>query len=151
MNVNTKSWHYRFNVWRTNTWKTRRKNTLCSYFWFTVINMAFISSAVAVCVGLVYMLGYGFHEELLKYGYDFLSFPYYTGHLIVLLLGCLLILCVVLVALVFLTVGWNVKLLFDKSIDLLNKRSNKEKEPGLVMSYIKAKKSKICPIIEFKD
>lgn len=149
MNVNTKSWHYRFNVWRTNMLMTKRKNTLCSYFWFTVFNMAFISFISGVVIGIVYMLGYSFHDTvLIQYGWDFISMPFYVSIPVIFFSGVIIVSIVVLLALFLFFVGSCAVHIFNK---IKTVYSDSKKEPGLVMSYIKAKKSKICPIIEFKD
>lgn len=33
----------------------------------------------------------------------------------------------------------------------MNTGQKKEKKPNILMSFIKAKKEKVCPIIEYKD
>lgn len=150
MNVNTKSWHYRFNVWRTNTSTTKRKNTLCSYFWFTVFNMTFISFISGIFISLIYMIGYRFHEELVKHGWDFISMPFYVSIPAIFFSGAIILAIFVLLALFLLFVGCGAVHVFNKIKTTYSEKHSK-KEQGLVMSYIKAKKSKICPIIEFKD
>lgn len=151
MIVNTKSLHYRLNLWRHTEYKVKSKNTLCSYFWFTVWNLFVISFITSAIIFVFYMVGYGVNEETTKYGYDALLIPY-IGNIIIPFLGLIFVACVVSVALSLTGIVYYIHTGFIKFQNREKPHKDKKsKQPGLISSYIKAKKEKFCPIIEFKD
>lgn len=144
MIVNKNSWHYRFNVWRTNEWKTERKKTLCSYFWFTVFNIVLVSLMVVGIIGLLSLIGGSANGELIKHGYDVLFPVLYP------LLGVLVVAAAICFGVAVVGVIWAIVAGYQWGVQKY-KINRRVSEPGLMISFIKAKKSKICPIIEFKD
>lgn len=152
MKVKTKSWHYRMNLWRHPKWKVESKKTLCSYFWFTVWNLVFISFFAVTIIAVFYMVGLNANLEFIKHGYNAFSIPY-IGHIIVFIIGIVFV--AIIVALAFSIIGaiYFASFLKNKYSNYRDsqKANNQQKQPGLVSSYIKAKKEKFCPIIEFKD
>ncbi|QFR55768.1 hypothetical protein JC221_122 [Yersinia phage JC221] len=156
MIVNKNSWHYRFNVWRTAKWKTERKTSLCSYFWFTVWNIVFVILFSVGILGLLTAVGNGFNEDVVSHYFDVYSLPTYIAYPLIPLIGCAAAFTIITMILAIFGLLCGVKYAFTWGTNWIDnkffsKKNNSKHEPGLMISFIKAKKSKICPIIEFKD
>lgn len=146
MQVNKSSWHYRLNLEMTNReYRVQQKNTLCSYFWFTVLNMVKVAFLVTVCVGLLWVFG-----QLAMGNSDTdMSAPWY----IAIPVGLLAVS-------VFIAFVFGLFFAFQFCMDnfrayLSKRRANRKPKPvkpdSLITQYVKAKKAKVCPMIEFKD
>ncbi|QDH49064.1 hypothetical protein PHYNN_235 [Pantoea phage Phynn] len=154
MIVKSNSWHYRFNSWKTDSYKTESKKTLCSYFWFTVKNIVFVMSwpvLIFIVLGLVGITM--MHDTTPAWAgwwnanpsgwLQLLSYPLLGLIFIAVIgLGALIIVAVVCVLVDVITYV----VLFFRGLS-----KKKEGSSGLVMSYLKARKEKICPVIKFED
>lgn len=151
MIINERSWHYRFNVWRSSEWKTKRKKTLCSYFWFTVLNIALFSAFVAAIILILATVGNGMCQDYVNQSfYDVYSLPLYFQlplFPVIAIIGM-----AVVIALVMMVFGslYGIRAMLVWVINRLENKSGHKSNPGLIVSFIKAKKAKVCPLIEFK-
>lgn len=132
MQVSRKSWHYRFNAYVS--FCTESETNLCGYFWFTVGNLLKSIITVGILLGVIFGPVDGIGNALVG--------DWGLHYSLILLVG-VLGLCVTVCISVGLIIG------IFKSIDYLKTPS--VKKPGLVGSFVKAKKDKMCPMIEFKD
>lgn len=137
MKVKSTSWHYRLNVWAKGSWDTKHKKDLCSYFWFTVGNIAGLSILSIFTVLMAVMGPFAIGMVLMS------SMGYAGGWAAI---GAWLIGAVVIASLVGITIGCCT--MYDK----WKYRDRPQKAPGLIKSYYQANvKEKVCPFIEFED
>ena len=137
MIVNKKSWHYRWNNIFRDKYTTESKNTLCSYFWYTVFNTLVPAGAMCLILVLFYLIGV---DICLEYGWStWLSVP----------VGIILYLVVGTVAGVLIGIAWGAVKLVRRGVEYAG--DHKPEKASLVAEYLKAKKRKICPFIEFKE
>lgn len=127
MKINRKSWHYRL---QRRMWNTI-PNNLCSYFWKLIWSLIVTSTALTVMavfiLGIVYpLVSYWFSNEYWK------SLSIATW----------------MITLTIATIVGSDEL----KLYYRDKRANEPvKEPSVFVSFVKAKKAKICPLIEFID
>jgi len=140
-----KNWLWKYNCWCHDLFASKDNvhysKTICPYFWGSVWNLVGMPSVWVVIFYLVGYLPSMFVVNLLE-----LSSPLKgTG-----LLG-LTIMAIV---------GWIIILLFVlfvcTCVHLTQKFNKKRKpktnnKPSVIKEFIKAKKNKFCPMIEFKD
>lgn len=158
MKLSKTSWHYKLNRWYT--WKV--PNNLCGYFWRTVwYTIAFIPTLIIFIPIWIYLL---FSKK--KWDEAVYHYPMALG--LNLVLG--LITCMVLVwfhtlrgehdpwqvVFIFGIVGYlaaTTGLLAFFADKMAKRRRTKgtSNRPNLVKEYLKAKKNKYCPIIEWED
>lgn len=125
MKVNTKSWHYK--IWVASfmnslPWKT---TTLCNYFWRVVL-----FSLMWFVIGSLALGGAG----------SFIYYGLYKTYV-----GWMFIASVLSVLLLVQGIKWSTNAILDWY------DGRPPREPGLFMQYMKAKKQKLCPIIEFEE
>lgn len=138
MNVSTSSWHYR--LIGGLGW-THRKS-LCLYFWQVIFAMLVaISLAVLIPVSLLVVAVF-VPACVGKLIYSFFDIATPTSELVRITYFTLTGYGVFLVMLVV--------ALFELWLRQKNK-SVPKKPDGLLVSYIKTKKQKICPVINFED
>ena len=126
MNVSKKSWHYKLNLLFDDSedWMVRyRRYNLCKYFWTTVSRLALF----ALLGGFIALVIFGSISIALEPGGVFLLTGFVT------LLASIPISFVAVSK--FRSLGW----------------TNDPQSFNLVKEYMKAKKSKLCPMIEFVD
>lgn len=154
--VSSKSWHYRlYRFTRSKMdsnyqWYVRRgeghfhdPKTLCAYFWANVGNtLRFI--LCGVCAVILAVGGIGFLPALLWSAFHNHSISAQTALTILLLLA-------VLMAVIFVLV--TVKEALTAYIERKSYESAQEglSGVGVVVQITKAAKSKVCPLIEYKD
>lgn len=133
MNVSKKSWHYRLNTFLNNEYKVEEKDTLCSYFWYTVWNILWcVILAVGATAGM-YILGRGFAAD---FGYPMWTSVFLGAVFFAVIFAC--------------TAGLLCSAYYSiKGVKSLLGKATGGKE-SLFVSYLKAKKRKICPMIDFK-
>ena len=128
MKINKNSWHYKMNY----EFSERLPKTLCSYFWTTVIRtlllLVFSAAILTTLIILISPLALLFD---IKHPMQEVSFSIYG-------LMFALFLC--------LFIGAKVE----------NYKRNKYlirpyKKPNILWDYLKAKKEKVCPFLEFED
>lgn len=132
MKVKTTSWHYR--LWRFGReadWKEPRD--LCRYFWHIFIVKVLLPAAAATLV----LMGIGF------LAYIIWSNPITT----VVVLGFVVLGVVLLIGL-----GFLIKKMVDRNKRLKEERLHlppePEPDPSVLFEYLKARKQKLCPLIE---
>lgn len=138
MNVSTSSWHYR--LVDGLGWVHRK--SLCLYFWQVVFAML-IAIALAILIPVSLLIVVVFVPACVgKLIYSFFDIAAPASNLVRItyftLTGYGLFLLVFVVA------------LFELWLRQKNKSAPK-KPDGLLASYIKTKKQKICPVINFED
>lgn len=129
MKINRDTWHY----WLYKVWvngRTSPTTNLCAYFWMVVfgaIEVALVSVLALAAVGglgaFLYILGW----------HIYLSFRHHPIPSSLVALG--------VVSFVGVAYWWS----------LVRRPSDEPREPSLVWAYIEAKKSKVCPVVEFVD
>lgn len=145
MKVNMNSWHFRLVEGFLDGDASR---SLCVYFWqvaFRVIFLVVLGAALWSVFGLVAI------AAATGNGWISVTSPLWIkgcvaafGAFVVLAMFAL---CIVVITLVMFGISKSILVvgdLFSRWGD-----SKEEQEPGVFVSYVKAKKEKICPIIEF--
>ena len=150
MKVNKNSWHYRAiteeTLGLTGVGSYNVSRSLCIYFWQVVISVVFKGFLLLVMLPSLLSL--------------FVVMPLVsvvgtlvTGNLVQGDTGLIVLLAEALSVLIGILL-WGYFTLVDKYRDYNYKKLLQDpidKEPSLVGQYIKAKKDKICPIIEFVE
>lgn len=157
MKLKTNSWHAKLhNFVYTND----LPQNLCPYFWKVLLAIAlFIPCVIIQLPGLIIGL---FSKEKLdsgdRYAYGgvtwflilvLILFSSATFNLVKMLIGAYSYKWDVAVAGIFI---WGLIILISSILGiryLLNKRSEKEKEPSIIIEFFKAKKNKYCPKIDW--
>ncbi|QBX32645.1 hypothetical protein Asfd1_19 [Aeromonas phage Asfd_1] len=132
MKINTKSWHYRF----LKSIDADIPTSLCPYFWKVVFSLSVTSAIISLLVCFMWMIG---DKIFTKYGILFDSAI--IGAVISTLIG--LIICIVIVAAIVAAILG--------SFWLKENFKPPYKEEPLIVTFIKNKKSKFCPHLEFVD
>ena len=129
MKVSTSSWHYRLHKFLQN----EIPNSLCAYFWKLVFSVLHITVAfIGVCFFLVCI------------GFLILWYPFELS-------GYKLIHPIIEVIVAFIT-GLGVSGLVAYLVYFTKSKFSDETTPdGVLMTYFKSKKAKVCPIIEIID
>ena len=133
MKISKKSWHYRL----ISFFYTKPERNLCAYIQELLISFLMLFCLLFISVAAVIGLGFGI-------GYATL---YFIG------ISDIAIWKSILVSVVesLILVG-SITLYEKRKVKkLLEEIEGKEPKESLVLNYIKAKKEKICPLIEFKD
>lgn len=134
MKVNRNSWHYRLWRWgRDDRYSHKRSEPrdLCRYFWhIAIVKMLLpLIGASLIVAGIVAIV--------IKAAND----PLTVGLVILAILGGL-------------AVAFGLAEFFDRRADLRQRREwdpSLRKEPGIVRQYLRARKRRICPLIEVVD
>ena len=142
MNISKNSWHYR-TIRNMNRQPSR---SLCMYFWQVVFCSLFlyiIGPAVliagGICIAGLLPLVIG---GLITHTPDSALFEWVS------VVKCWSVGIGSIV--VFFAVGWFAVVLYNFTRGKISNYSV-DKEPSVLVSYIQAKKQKVCPVIEFKD
>lgn len=149
MKVSTSSWHYRLNVSQNGWVKTQARNSLCAYFWYTVFSLFKVVRGPLTAYFILWAIGFGlFSDTRFEPGpkMGLIAYPF----------GCIVAVILPGVVLYYLFQGtsWLGSKVRPRLRKLLGRKENKpkvKKEPGLLSSYIKARKEKICPLIQFEE
>lgn len=155
MIVKTNSWHYRFNFWKTDRSRIMKHNTLCSYFWFTAWNMFWVLFWSVVPVAVLWLIGFVSVSDsvspLVSWWrnnpdglWQMVTYP---------LLGAGIIMAFVVACVTFVYTTKGIGILWAKAFGKgrKDKPTKPKKEPGLLGSYLKARKEKFCPVIKFEE
>lgn len=142
MYVSKSSWHYRMIDWCWNHVGKSPANTLCGYFWQMVLSPFVVIWFYGVILVLIFLaLSWAF---------------YFSGAVACNILNWFHVLPNSF-AIEPMTFNWRhvvASLLISSSIAsyyFYKFTHEKTKTPNVVFEFIKAKKRKICPFIEFKD
>ncbi|ADX87986.1 hypothetical protein [Vibrio phage JSF13] len=140
MLVFKKNWIYRYNEWCHGNMFTignvNDSKSICSYFWKTMwnlvpVNLMYSMIAHTPAVAGLWLKKFEYFDKLtgLPALYTFLV----AGYLSLAAFGLILV---------------GLAIIQSK---FENRKQNSDKSPNLVIEYIKTKKSKICPMIEWED
>lgn len=143
ISISRKSWHYRMTAWCWDHLGKEPSKSLCGYFW----QMLFAPVVVL-----------GFYGILLFVALIFISFAFYISGAFI----CDFLHWINVLPASFDVIpgqfNWRhslVSVLFNASLISFFAYKHFKKESGsgdnVVFAFIKAKKRKICPLIEFKD
>jgi hypothetical protein len=134
MVINKSAWHYKLTKLTVGRY-VDISESLCGYFWQVVLCLytTFLVLPIMILGGWVIISG----DVLLD---DFSGVALYVMTALS-VNGILLWSCVSGVIVVFIMA----------IVEYFNRKQKHNHEPSLVKEYIKSKKQKICPIIEFKD
>lgn len=152
MIIKRNSWHYRMNVWKRHAWRTEKQRTLCGYFWFTIGTMLRIIAFPVIVYAVFFLLGGAIAHDMTNVPFIdpdslwlLVSYPL-TG---VIFLASILGICAFAVGVFWVfakTGGW-----ISKKLKSRPKKEKTVRERGLLASYLKARKAKVCPIIKFEE
>lgn len=126
MKIKKSSWHYRLHKKMTGGFAPEYRS-ICSYFWGTV----FMSCIAFVVIPMI--AAFAALLALTPFIY------FFTGDPGIIPLAIIFGSLEIILLLLFGYRRWS------------NNRAPKIKEPSLVVEFIKAKKSKICPLIEYVE
>ena len=125
MNISKKSWHYKLNSFMSRSFSMRWDWNLCRYFWRTVGSLL----QLAVFLLLVMLVGIG-----LGIG----TITAFTTKVDWVVTGSILLIIIVVYCLI-------------KSFCRFNAWIKTTPNLSLLRDYVKAKKQKVCPIIDFVE
>lgn len=147
MKVNKNSWHYRlltgeiFGIEGLNSWNV--SNSLCVYFWQVVFVLLWKGVALFFLIPFVIN---GFLIQPVIFIFGWIT----TGIIVkgdigltILIMESVVITCFVIVC-----AGLSLHTFLKNKTDL---SEDVEKEPNIFVEYVKAKKNKLCPMIEFVE
>ncbi len=147
MKVNKNSWHYRlltgeiFGIQGVNYWNV--SSSLCLYFWQVVFVLLLKG------VALFFLIPFVINALLIMPLVSTLG-VITTGVMLQRDTG-LTILVIELIVIICCVITWAGSSLYTSLKDKTDLAEGVEKEPNLFVEYIKAKKNKLCPIIEFVE
>ena len=129
MKVSTNSWHYRLHKFLQN----EIPKSLCAYFWKLVFSVLHIAAALAGLIFFFVLIGF------LILWYPFSISDYKIIH-------------PVLEVIVAFITGLGASALVGYTWYMTKRKISDDTTPdGVIMAYFKAKKAKVCPIIEIVD
>lgn len=121
MQVSRQSWHFRF----LSAMQCRPPSNLCSYFWMVVLHMALVVFFVALGVAMMGLI----FSPILAIWFKWAEQVVIVGYVI---------------WIAILSVGW----LMYRGWRETQKGYVKGPD-GLAVAWVKAKKAKVCPLIEY--
>ena len=137
MVVSKKSWHYKLNKMYNGAF-LNKPETLCSYFWLTFFSVFLTLIMFLSFVILFWALGYTggvYLAAIFGISSNIIS------SLIAIPVGIVVVGCILLVS-------FSLVFSIKKMQETFSKNDISQ---NLVVSYIKSRKSKYCPFIEYKD
>lgn len=132
MKINTKSWHYRF----LKSLDTSIPNSLCPYFWKVVFTIAWITGSILLLTAFFTSIGARIFEGI-GFALDNMVLYWSLAAVVGTVTATSAIVLVVAVIFGFVWAKENFKPPY--------------KEEPLIITFVKNKKSKICPHLEFED
>lgn len=152
MKISKDSWHYRTltdGLFWLDGWVA--SNSLCLYFWqvFFRLLMGFGIAMVATSPLVFYIVGVMELYAPEHMALILLLLPWVVCGLVVSVVGGVIV-AMLCIGLVFYAIGSLLSWLWG--VSPLNKYIKKaENRPSIIVEYVKAKKDKVCPILEFED
>lgn len=155
MNISKKSWHYKMNMFFSDQNEYRIPTSLCPYFWKTTFFVFMTAMAVSMLSLFSWAMGEGVFSWIMAY--FGISLGAIASAVPSALIGAVLILTVfALIFGLFFGGGWVKNKIVDKFDEIKEQKEEEriklglpKKEPNLLISFIKAKKQKFCPNIDF--
>lgn len=155
MIINENSWHFKIYAAFNSTWN--RPKTLCAYFWKTLIPVLFVSIIGFAILAAATIIG----QEILTKFFVFSSLwtlvPASIG------VGVLFIaLCAGISIVLVLGIPWLIDLYrerkYYKEVEIIAQNQERiknglepiERKKSLIGEYLKARKEKVCPTLEYK-
>ncbi|CAM0062244.1 membrane protein [Vibrio phage K406] len=136
-----KNWLYKYNAWCDGNFATiddvNGCKSICPYFWCSMWNLFGTFSVYLLLAHLPALAGANLAKYLLGESFTGLTALYSSVGLGYVVLAAILGLCV----------GIGVSVHYISNIT----KNRQEKKPSVVVEYLKAKKSKICPMIKWED
>lgn len=132
MKINTKSWHYRF----LKSLDTSIPKSLCPYFWKVVFTVALFAGSILLLTALFATMGVKIFEGI-GFTLDNMVLYWSLAAVVGTVTATSAIVLVVAVIFGFVWAKENFKPPY--------------KEEPLIITFVKNKKSKICPRLEFED
>lgn len=158
MKLSKKSWHYRLNLLYVDEHYDIPRN-LCPYFWRTVWYTLALIPALILSIPTLIIIAFT------KEKWDGLVKAAGIGTLVITALSIVISMVAMwwffpakeddglgAVLIIFGGVGWTILLIAAMiKISDWTKERNQKREPGLIISFLKAKKEKLCPKIEWEE
>lgn len=138
MDIKTSSWHYRL----INFFFSKTPRSLCPYFWKVVGALIIAATISTALFGVVFGTGMLF---LKQFGVTS-GFWFFAGSPVI---GAISIVVGIVVMIAFFELSDYINDKIKKAI--ANTKPVEDKEPSLVVSFLKSKKEKICPNLKFVD
>ena len=151
MNISRNSWHYRLADFMLDFANKSPSNSLCVYFWQVVLApfaimavvFALLMAAVVLLIALLYGVGTMFNDLLAGIHILPVTFKQLPG-----IFNYRAVITSLLIdASIILWCTYKVR----KNSRPKSEKIDEQKEQNFVFAFIKAKKQKICPFINFKD
>ncbi|BBC78157.1 membrane protein [Escherichia phage EcS1] len=157
MQIKRNSWHYKLNMFYCNNSEWRIPTSLCPYFWKTLFFTCFASFKALIIGFFAWFLGH----EIAIWLASYIGIHLGTIGAIVpgVIVGAIMLATTIAVGL---GIAFGTHWVYEYIKDYFEERRYRkrreriesgvpEKEPSLLVSFIKAKKSKYCPSLEFID
>ncbi|UNY41183.1 hypothetical protein [Klebsiella phage KP185] len=160
MNINKNSWHFKMNLWfkSDNMWKMPK--TLCGYFWTTVFHIL-LSSAIAAFIGIIaWMFGWPIVAETGILAWMGIGLSAFWLNVVAVPVGAVVIAAFVLL---FAAIAFGFIFGLEKFKHYRNQKQYTKKlarvkaglpaeaEPSVFVQYLKARKRKVCPMIDYVE
>lgn len=148
--INKNSWLHKFNRRFSfcGGWSADRQTNLCSYFWMTVGSIICLLLKTFV---IIFLLSFAYALSVAIFS-DITGIPVRSDSWESVPWWLWVFAPFVLPVMASCIVGAIFVLLFLLSVitDLIKGAKKKKKKPGLLRSYLKAKKDKYCPLLQVK-
>lgn len=150
MNISTSAWHYKVFSFAYDCFKSKYNRphintmSLCPYFWWVVAGIAFIAFIVAAASWIIVMFVPAIPVLLLVL-FGFISPPSDDSYL----MGWVVMGFIEVVFLAIIGTWYGAKKLFKWIRSKRQHAVKVDKPDSLLVSYVKAKKSKFCPTVTF--
>lgn len=159
MNINKNSWHFKLNMWfkSGNIWKI--PTSLCPYFWTTVMHIFLIVIAVLFVCSLGFMFGAPLlmNTGLVVFlGITSVFWQYVVATVLGIVSTAAFIAFLAFVAFSIIYGGHHLQLMYS---DYKTRKGDEReaaglpryKEPNILIAFIKARKEKLCPHLNFVE
>ncbi|UGO48167.1 hypothetical protein SHINKOU_88 [Klebsiella phage vB_KaeM_Shinkou] len=160
MNINKNSWHFKMNLWfkSDNMWKMPK--TLCGYFWTTVLHVVFSSAIITFIGSVAWMFGWPIVAETGILAWMGISLSTFWLNVIAVPVGAAVIAAFMLLfaAIAFGFIfglekfkHYRIQKKYTKKLARVKAGLPAEAEPLVFIQYLKARKRKVCPMIDYVE
>lgn len=159
MNIKQSAWHFKFNLWFKSGSMWKMPKTLCGYFWTTVIHIIMVLLIVGFVGSAAWMFGIPFLTEVAAINALIVGLSSWVINAIAVIAGAIIfsIFAAIVVGIFVGIATTNYKFKEyrrKKRYDTMVKRIDAglpAEEPHIVMDFIKARKAKVCPLINYVE